>query len=115
MAWKYVLHPNVLPFLGVSNTFYSFCIINPWLSNGNIVDYTKKSQSANRLHLVSIVNDPHGETVSKPRPRQLAQAARGLEYLHSISIVHGSVVPVSTECFPTCRICRDLFCPRETF
>lgn len=115
MAWKYVLHPNVLPFLGVSETVYSFCVINPWLSNGNIVDYTKKSQSADRLHLVSIINDPHGETVSKLRPRQLAQAARGLEYLHSVSIVHGSVVPVSVGVFLTCHTRRDLFCPRETF
>ena len=115
MAWKYVLHPNVLPFFGVSETFDSFCIINPWLLNGNIVEYTKKSPRANRLQLVSNTDLLHGETFAKLRPWQLAQAACGLKHLHSLSIVHGSVIPVGAGCFPDLYTCRDPFYPRETF
>ncbi|KAF9645572.1 kinase-like protein [Thelephora ganbajun] len=74
IGWKYVSHPNVLPFLGVSETLFPFCIITPWLPNGNIVEYTRKNIQANRLRL-------------------LAQAAYGLEYLHSLSIVHGDINP----------------------
>jgi len=74
VAWKYVSHPNVLPFLGVSETLFSFSIISPWLRNGNIVEYIQKHRGVNRLHL-------------------LAQAASGLEYLHSLSIVHSDVNP----------------------
>ena len=30
-----------------------FCIISPWMPNGNIVEYTQKNRSINRLLLVS--------------------------------------------------------------
>jgi len=59
IGWKYVSHPNVLPFHGVSETLFPFCIISPWLSNGNIIEYIKKNQRANRLQLVSDLHDPH--------------------------------------------------------
>jgi len=53
VEWKYVSHPNVLPFLGVSETLFPFCIISPWLPNGNILKYTQEHRGANRLQLVS--------------------------------------------------------------
>ena len=59
MAWKYVSHPNVLPFLGVSETLFSFSIISPWLRNGNIVEFIQKHREANRLQLVSDRRDPN--------------------------------------------------------
>jgi len=74
IGWKYVVHPNVVPFSGISETLFSFCIINPWLSNGNILEFTRKNKRVNRLKL-------------------LAQAASGLEYLHSLGIVHSDVNP----------------------
>ena len=67
VAWKYVSHANVLPFLGVSETLFAFCIISPWLSNGNIIEYTKRKQGVNRLQLVSypcIIMDEPFETSS---------------------------------------------------
>ena len=53
IGWKYVLHPNVVPFYGVSETLFSFCIVNPWLPNGNILDYIRNNQRVNRLQLVN--------------------------------------------------------------
>ena len=32
---------------------FSFCIISPWLKNGNITEYTKENERVNRLQLVS--------------------------------------------------------------
>jgi len=52
IGWKYVSHPNVLPFLGISETLFPFCIITPWLPNGNIVEYIRQHQGVNRLQLV---------------------------------------------------------------
>ncbi|KAF9645420.1 kinase-like protein [Thelephora ganbajun] len=74
IGWKYISHPNVLPFLGVSETLFPLCFVSPWLPNGNIIEYTRKNQRVNRLQL-------------------LAQAACGLEYLHSLSVVHGDINP----------------------
>ena len=54
VGWKHISHSNVLPFLGVSEMLSSFCVLTPWLLNGNIVEYTKKYHKANRLQLVSV-------------------------------------------------------------
>ena len=56
VRWKYISHPNVLPFLGVleeSPGLPRFCIISPWLENGNILEYLSKSPNVNRFELVS--------------------------------------------------------------
>ena len=53
VGWKYVSHANVVPFLGISETLFSFCIISPWLSGGNIFEYIRKHRGANRFQLVS--------------------------------------------------------------
>lgn len=74
VAWKYVMHPNVVTFTGISETLFSFSIVYPWQKNGNIIEYTRKNQRVNRLLLLS-------------------QAACGLDYLHSLSIVHSAVNP----------------------
>ncbi|KAF9644351.1 kinase-like protein [Thelephora ganbajun] len=74
LGWKHMSHPNVLPFLGISEIPPPFCIISPWMPNGNIVEYTKKNRSSNRLLLLS-------------------QSACGLQYLHSLDIVHSDINP----------------------
>ena len=63
IGWKYLSHPNVLPFHGISETLFPFCIITPWLSNGKIIDYTKKNQGVNRLQLVSDLHDLYRKTI----------------------------------------------------
>ena len=72
MGWKYVSHPNVLPFLGVSESLLlspsshpPFCIISPWQPNGNIIEYIQKHQGVNRLQLVS---DRNNHQTSNLRP-----------------------------------------------
>lgn len=47
-------HPNVLPVIGVSDTLFPFCIMTPWMPDGNIIQYTQENPSANRLLLVRV-------------------------------------------------------------
>ncbi|KAF9649121.1 kinase-like protein [Thelephora ganbajun] len=48
---KHFSHPNVFPVLQVSETLFPLCIMSPWMPDGNILRYTQKNPSANRLIL----------------------------------------------------------------
>jgi len=63
VGWKHLSHPNVLPFLGVSESLFPFSIITPWLSNGDIIEYIRKHRGVNRLRLVSDRCPLHGQTI----------------------------------------------------
>ena len=45
-------HPNVLPIVEISEKLFPLCIVTPWMSNGNIAQYTQTNPEANRLTLV---------------------------------------------------------------
>ena len=45
-------HPNVLPVIRVSKELFPFCIMSPWMPDGNITRYTQMNPGANRLTLV---------------------------------------------------------------
>ena len=45
-------HPNVLPVIQVSEALFPFCIMSPWMPDGNISQYTQMNPDANRLMLV---------------------------------------------------------------
>jgi len=47
-------HPNVLPVIELSETLFPFCIVTPWMPDGNIIQYTQVNPSANRLVLVRV-------------------------------------------------------------
>ena len=46
-----IFHPNVLPIIEVS-VLFPFCIMSPWMPDGNIMQYTQMNADANRLALV---------------------------------------------------------------
>ncbi|KAH8836041.1 hypothetical protein DL96DRAFT_1424554, partial [Flagelloscypha sp. PMI_526] len=41
LLWRQFQHPNVLPFLGFNEELFapSFCLVSPYLANGNILAY----------------------------------------------------------------------------
>jgi len=45
-------HPNVLFVIGVSEARFPFCIMSPWMPDGNITQYTQTNPGADRLTLV---------------------------------------------------------------
>ena len=102
-VWRRLSHPNVLPVLGVSPRLFPLCVISNWMSNGNIMDFTSKHPEVNRFRLVR----PIVVSLSIPGPdicTKLAEVASGLQYLHSIGIIHGNPKPV--------RTANDFYIPR---
>lgn len=51
--WKWLQHPNIVPFLGVPAKLPPFEIICDWMENGRITDYLKKYPQEDRIGLVS--------------------------------------------------------------
>ena len=45
-------HPNVLPIMQVSETLVPFCIMSPWMPDGNIIQFTQMNPGGDRLLLV---------------------------------------------------------------
>ncbi|KAH8833074.1 kinase-like domain-containing protein [Flagelloscypha sp. PMI_526] len=76
LVWRQVQHPNVLPFLGVTETLFpgKFTLVSPFMKNGNVMSFLEVNPSHDRFPFVLDI-------------------ANGLEYLHSFSppIVHGDV------------------------
>ncbi|KIJ27061.1 hypothetical protein M422DRAFT_138631, partial [Sphaerobolus stellatus SS14] len=77
--WASLSHPNILPFLGYSNSLSqtSLCgipaIISPWMRNGTLSQYLEENpDQIDKLFM-------------------LLQIANGLEYLHKNDIVHGDI------------------------
>lgn len=79
--WMHLRHPYVLPFLGIDQrTFkYSFCLVSPWLPNGNVMKYMEE----------------WGEADNIPYLKWVKQGAEGVRYLHGEDIVHGDLKGVS--------------------
>ena len=55
IGWKHLSNPNILPLLGVSVSAdpHCFLILTDWMSNGNVVEFTRSHPEENRLRLVS--------------------------------------------------------------
>ena len=50
--WKRLRHPNVVPFIGVTQDPMQF--VSEWMPNGTLVDYIRKNPGANRIGLVRL-------------------------------------------------------------
>ncbi|KAF7336076.1 Kinase-like protein [Mycena sanguinolenta] len=74
LVWQGLRHHFILPLLGIdSSTFApSFCMVSPWMKHGTVLKYLRD----------------HGrEQVN----RLLLEIAQGLDYLHSMNVVHGDL------------------------
>ncbi|KAF9789414.1 kinase-like domain-containing protein [Thelephora terrestris] len=75
---KHVTDPNVLAIVGVQMSDPSdppnLCIVSPWMDNGNMSTYLRSTD---------------GEGLD--RVKLLLGVTRGLNYLHSIQVVHGDL------------------------
>lgn len=91
--WKNLFHPNVLDLVGVPDTLEdgTFSMVSEWMVNGNIMEYVRNN-AGNHLKLVGRNRIFLLRSLST---FQLAGAAEGLRYLHSVNIVHGDLKGVS--------------------
>ncbi|KAJ6486731.1 kinase-like domain-containing protein, partial [Mycena sanguinolenta] len=74
LVWQGLRHRFILPLLGIDRSTFapSFCMVSPWMKNGTVLKYLRD----------------HGrEQVN----RLLVEIAQGLDYLHSMNIVHGDL------------------------
>ncbi|KAF9645564.1 kinase-like protein [Thelephora ganbajun] len=72
VAWRHLRHPHILPLIGVILERHRFAMVSKWMDHGNINEFIKNNKGANRVQL-------------------LIDAANGLEYVHSINMVHGDL------------------------
>ncbi|CAA7267623.1 unnamed protein product [Cyclocybe aegerita] len=70
--WRELDHPNVVPLYGIVHISDELYSVSPWMNNGTIMNYVKRSPQVDRLKL-------------------LCDAATGLEFLHQRGIVHGDL------------------------
>ncbi|KIK40942.1 hypothetical protein CY34DRAFT_806667 [Suillus luteus UH-Slu-Lm8-n1] len=71
-VWAKLKHDNILTIYGVITNLGPIHIVSTWQENGNVLEYRIKNPDVNPLTL-------------------LAQAAKGIEYLHGSNIVHGNL------------------------
>ncbi|KAJ7258700.1 hypothetical protein C8J57DRAFT_1644698 [Mycena rebaudengoi] len=78
LYWGRLNHPNVLSFLGVSQTLFdpypSFCLVSPWMDNGCLTDFLGRNPDSDLL-------------------KALIETAEGMRYLHELDppIVHADI------------------------
>ncbi|KAH8829901.1 kinase-like domain-containing protein [Flagelloscypha sp. PMI_526] len=76
IIWRHLRHPNILPFLGISQDAFaprtSTCFVSSFMANGDLMQFLKR-------------NPEHDRTVC------LIEIAKGLQYLHASNICHGDV------------------------
>ncbi|KAG6830268.1 hypothetical protein H0H92_001534 [Tricholoma furcatifolium] len=71
---KILYHPNIISFIGIVQERHRFCIVVPWMNNGNIVQYVK--------------TNPNSEV---SRKELLEQVADGLHFIHAYGFAHGDL------------------------
>ncbi|KAG6905886.1 hypothetical protein DXG01_017093 [Tephrocybe rancida] len=72
ILWGQLCHTNVLPVYGLYHFKNRICIVAPWMDNGDIVAYLELNPIVDRRFLAFDV-------------------AKGLQYLHNNSIIHGDL------------------------
>ncbi|KAJ7719616.1 kinase-like domain-containing protein, partial [Mycena olivaceomarginata] len=74
LVWQGLRHRFILPLLGIDRSTFapSFCMVSPWMKYGTVLKYLRDRGRGD-------VN------------RLLLEISQGLEYLHSMNIVHGDL------------------------
>ncbi|KAF7336034.1 Non-specific serine/threonine protein kinase [Mycena sanguinolenta] len=74
LVWQGLRHRFILPLLGIDRVTFApaYCMVSPWMKYGTVLKYL-------RDHECGDVN------------RLLLEIAQGLDYLHSMKIVHGDL------------------------
>ncbi|KAJ7235050.1 kinase-like domain-containing protein, partial [Mycena rebaudengoi] len=88
LIWRQLSHPNLLPFFGLYYWDERLCLVSPWMEDGNIHDFLKKTL-ASEAERISLMLD----------------ISFGLEYLHQNHVVHGDLKAINVLVTPSRRAC----------
>jgi serine/threonine protein kinase len=53
VMWRKISHPNIVPFLGVSEDPAPISMVSEWMPNGDVRGYVVNNPEVSRLQLVS--------------------------------------------------------------
>ena len=91
LVWQGLRHRFILPLLGIDRLTFapSFCMVSPWMKHGTVLKYLRDRGRGDVNRLVSTTS--FLLVLSSRHVRQLLEIAQGLDYLHSMNIVHGDL------------------------
>lgn len=99
--WKKLSHENVIPFYGAVTLHPdSVTFAYAWAENLNIQLYLDANPGAPRPDLVMIDLHSGDKWLTAVLAPQLFQVTKGLQFLHSVDIIHGTPKPVSRRFHP---------------
>ncbi|KAJ7919413.1 kinase-like domain-containing protein, partial [Mycena leptocephala] len=79
LVWQYLRHKNIVSLLGIdSTTFLARAMVSRWMRHGNVLDHMKEKPFSKI--------GPGGYAI-----QLLLDVLAGLEYLHSVDIIHGDL------------------------
>ena len=98
--WAAVEHRNILPFFGFCRfmgnqtppSVYSICFVSPWMANGDIISFLRRNPHHDRLRSVGSL---YAQGSQYANTYKICEISAGLEYLHSVEVVHGDIKGVS--------------------
>ncbi|KAF8597017.1 kinase-like protein [Ceratobasidium sp. AG-I] len=88
-AWSHCKHKNILPLVGFARFRNQIAMVSPWMENGPLPQYLQRCPHINRYQMVNTKVTPDIDT--KIEFSQCVQVTSGLEYLHSVKMVHGDL------------------------
>ncbi|KAK1227758.1 Homeobox protein tos8 [Marasmius sp. AFHP31] len=78
LIWRQLQHSNIQQFLGIANELFqpSYCIVSPWMANGNVMTYCRRHNSNFDVKMTMI-----------------KEICEGVRYLHEYNppIVHSDI------------------------
>ncbi|KAJ7135777.1 kinase-like domain-containing protein [Mycena epipterygia] len=88
LLWQSLRHKYILPLIGFDRESFpsDFCMVSPWMKHGTILNYLKGHKDADIDDL-------------------LLQVAEGLNYLHSMKVVHGDLRGTNILISDDCNVC----------
>ncbi|TCD70152.1 hypothetical protein EIP91_004622 [Steccherinum ochraceum] len=84
ILWKALVHPHIVPFIGVDRNVFpgSICMVIKWMENGSLSEHMETLRRQGELK-----GGKHVEAVE----RWLLQTADGLSYMHDEGLIHGDL------------------------